>query len=114
MKLRWSQMRQLGVIRPQAPLQFGNYCGLFPQIIQPEGIRFLAAHHAAAKLGRISGGKEAAMMSNPAESQPDELKLEAFAAKPYERRMGSFFLAILASLLLHGTIAVALVQGLLG
>ena len=54
------------------------------------------------------------MMSNPAESQPDELKLEAFAAKPYEQRMGSFFLAILASLLLHGTIAVVLVQGLFG
>ena len=54
------------------------------------------------------------MMSNPAESEPDELKLEAFAAKPYERRMDSFFLAILASLLLHGTIAVVLVQGLFG
>ena len=107
-------MRGLAVIRPQGPRQFGHYCALFPQIIQPEWIRFLAAHRAPAKLGRISGGKEAAMMSNPAESQPDELRLEAFAAKPYERRMGSFFFAILASLLLHGTIAVALVQGLFG
>ena len=54
------------------------------------------------------------MTNNPADSQPDELKLEAFAARPYDRRMGSFFFAILASLLLHGTIAAALVQGLFG
>ena len=54
------------------------------------------------------------MITNPAQNQQDELQLEEFYKGPNERHSNAFFLAIIISLLLHGTIAAAIVQGFSG
>ncbi|MGI9386323.1 MAG: hypothetical protein ACR2OX_02730 [Methyloligellaceae bacterium] len=54
------------------------------------------------------------MTNNAANDELDDLKLEILPKKPVEHRNSAFLVAVLVSLAIHGTVAAALLKGILG